>query len=113
MAVEPDRFFGRSANLDSIVGEHDLNPVRHGGDKGLQEDARGLRIGLVDQPSDCQVRGAVDGDEEIELALRGLHFGDVEMKIADRVGLELAFRRGFAFNLRQLRDFVTLKVTIR
>jgi hypothetical protein len=29
--------------------------------------------------------------------LHGVHFGDVEMKIANRVGLELAFRRGFAF----------------
>ena len=29
-------------------------------------------------------------DEEVELALRGSNLGDVDMKIADRIGLELA-----------------------
>ena len=76
--------------MDAVVGEHDLDPVGHGGDKGLQEGARGLRIGLVDELSDRELGGAVDGDEEIELALRGLHFGDVDVEEADRIGLELA-----------------------
>ena len=55
--------------LDAIVGEHDLNPAGQGGDKGLQEGARGLRIGLVDELSDRKLGGAVDRDEEIELSV--------------------------------------------
>jgi hypothetical protein len=66
--------------LDSIVGEHDLDPVGHTGDKGLQEGARGLHIGLADELSDRELGSSIDGDEEIELALRGLHFGDVDVE---------------------------------
>ena len=54
---------GQIGELDSIVGEHDLNPVRHGGDKGLQEGARGLRIGLVDELGDRELGWAVDRDK--------------------------------------------------
>jgi hypothetical protein len=36
----------------------------------VQTRARGLRIGLVDELSDRELAGAVDRDEEIELALR-------------------------------------------
>jgi hypothetical protein len=35
------------------------------------------------------------------------------MEIADRIGLELALRRGFAFDLRQARDLVTLKASMQ
>jgi len=99
--------------LASIVGEHDLDPVGHGGDNSLQEEARGLGIGLVDEPSDRELGGAVDRDEEIELALRGQHFGDVEVEESDRVGLELALGRSFARDLRQPRDSMTLKATMK
>ena len=75
--------------MDSVVGEHDLAPVGHGGDKGLEEGARGLHIGLVDELSDRELGSSINGDEEIELALRGLHFGDVDVEEADRIGLEL------------------------
>jgi hypothetical protein len=75
--------------------------------------ARGLRIGLVDQPSARELRGAVDRDEEIELALRGLHFGDVDVEEADWIGPELTLGRSFALDLRQPRDSVTLKATMK
>jgi hypothetical protein len=68
--------------LDSIVGEHDLDSIRRGGDEDLQEGASGLRIGFVDELSDRELGGAVDCDEEIEFALRGLHFGDVDVEEA-------------------------------
>jgi hypothetical protein len=51
-----------------------------------------------------ELRGPVDRDDEMELALRGSHLGDVIMEIAGRIGLELALRRGFAFDLRQPRN---------
>src|SRR5215831_11321800 len=99
--------------LDSIVGEHDLDLVGHSGDKGLQEGARSLRIGFVDELSDRELGGAVDRDKEIELALLGLHFGDVDAEEANRIDLELALGRGFAFNLRQPRDSMTLEATMQ
>ena len=44
LAVEPDRFFGRSANWIPLSVSTISTPVRHGGDKGLQEGARGLGL---------------------------------------------------------------------
>ena len=105
--------FWQIGELDSIVGEHDLDPVGHGGGEGLQEGARGLCISLVDELSDSKLGGAVDRYVEIELALRGLHFGDVDMKLADRIGLELALGRSFAFDLRQAGDPMTLKAAMQ
>jgi hypothetical protein len=49
----------------------------------------------------------------IELALRGLHFRDVGMGKADRIGLELTLGRSIAFDLWQPRDSVTSKATMK
>ena len=50
---------------------------------------------------------------QVELALRSSNLGDVDMKIADRIGLEFAFGRGFAFDLRQPGDPVALQTPVK
>jgi hypothetical protein len=40
------------------------------------------------QFNEGELRRSVDSDDEVELAPRGSDFGDVDMKIADRVSLE-------------------------
>ena len=59
-----------------------------------------------------ELRRSVDGDEQVELALRSSNFGEVDMKIADWIGLEFAFGRGYAFDLRQPRDPVALQTPV-
>ena len=44
---------------------------------------------------------------------RGPNFGDVDMEVADRIGLELALGRRFAFDLRQARDAVALQAAMQ
>jgi hypothetical protein len=61
-----------------------------------------LRATFFVQFDKGELGGAVDRHQQVELALRGAHFGDVDVKLADRVGLELALGRGLAFDLRQL-----------
>ena len=74
--------------LDAVVREDGMNTIRHGGDQPPQEVARGV-TGLVRmQLGESELRRAVDGDEEVELSLGGLHFGDVDVEEADRIGLE-------------------------
>jgi hypothetical protein len=41
------------------------------------------------------------------------HLLDVDMEIADRIGLEFAFGRGFAFDLRQPGDPVALQTPVK
>ena len=36
-----------------------------------------------------ELRRPIDSNEEIESALGSLHFGDIDMEEADRIGLEL------------------------
>jgi hypothetical protein len=37
-----------------------------------------------------ELGGPIDGDEEIEPALGGADFGDVDVRVTDRIDLELA-----------------------
>jgi hypothetical protein len=46
--------------------------------------------GLLVQLGEGELRGPVTGDEEIEPALCGTDFSDVDVEVADRVDLELA-----------------------
>ena len=57
--------------------------------------------------------GPVDRDDEIEPALRSSNLGDVDMEVANRIGLELALRRGFAFDLRKPGDPVALQASMK
>src|ERR1700757_2730920 len=41
------------------------------------------------QLGEGELRGPIDGDEEVEPALGGADFGDVDVEVADRIGLEL------------------------
>ena len=59
-------------------------------DEVHQEVSRDPPCGLLVQYGEGYLRGPVDGDKKIELALRGAYISDVDMEVADRVGLELA-----------------------
>jgi hypothetical protein len=60
-----------------------------------------------------ELRGPIDCNDEIELALSGSDLGDVDMEIADRIDLELALGRGFAFDLGQPRDPMALQAAMQ
>jgi hypothetical protein len=67
----------------------------------------------VDELSDRELGSSIDGDEEIELALRGLHFGDVDVEEADRIGLERPPRLFVAFHLGQSAKAVALQTAMQ
>ena len=76
----------REGELDAVVGEHGVDPVRHRRDQG-DEECRGRgSAGLLYQLYEGEFARAINGHIEVELALGGLHFGDVDMEIADWVG---------------------------
>lgn len=63
--------------------------------------------GLLMQFDEGELRGAIGGDEHVQLALLGAHLGDVDVEVADRIGLELLLRRPVAFDSRQAADAAT------
>ena len=78
-----------------------MDLVGDSGDQAAREVPRSAARHLLMQFDEGELRRSVDGDEQVELALRGSNLGDVDMKIADRVGLEFPLGGGLAFNLRQ------------
>jgi hypothetical protein len=97
----------------SIVGEDGVDLVGNGVDQPTQEVTRGLASHFLMQFDEGELRGSVDCNEPIEFALRGSDFGDVDMKIADRVSLEFLLGGGFAFDLRQPGDPVPLQTPMK
>ena len=106
-------FAGGIGEVGSVVGEDGGDLVGDGGDQAAQEVCSRFARHLLVQFDEGELRGPVDRDDEIELALSGSDLGEVDMEIADRIGLELALRRGFAFDLRQARDPVALKASMQ
>ena len=68
--------------VGSVVGENGVDLVRNGGDQAAQEVRRGAARHLLMQFDEGELRGAIDRDEQIELALCGPNLSDVDMKIA-------------------------------
>lgn len=64
------------------------------------------------QLDEGELRGAVDGDEHVQLALLGpdLRF---DVKLADRVALKFPLRRFVALDIRQPADAMALQATMQ
>ena len=60
-----------------------------------------------------ELGGSVDRHQQVELALCGAYLGDVDVEVADRVGLELALVRAVALDLRQAGDAMALQATMQ
>jgi len=60
-----------------------------------------------------ELRGAVNRDQEIELALLGTHLRDIDMKVADRVGFELFAPGLVAIDVGQPGDAVSLQAAVQ
>jgi hypothetical protein len=99
--------------LDAVVGQHGVDLVGHGFEETAEEVGRDPRRGFLVQLDEGELRGAVDGDEQVELALLGPDLGDVDMEVADRVALELALVGLVAVDLRQPADPMTLKAAMQ
>src|SRR6202453_4586966 len=99
--------------VGSVVGEDGMDLVGDGGDQAAQEVSGSLARPLLVHLDEGELRRSVDGDDEVELALRGSNLGDVDMEIADRIGLEFAFGGGFAFDLRQPGDPMALQTPVK
>ncbi|MDA9421108.1 hypothetical protein XH97_03070 [Bradyrhizobium sp. CCBAU 53380] len=70
-------------------------------------------VGFLVQLCVGELRGAIDGDEEIEPALGGADFSYVDVEVADWVALELAFDAFAIFHFRQPRNAVALKTSMK
>ena len=66
---------------------HSLDFVWHGGNESFEKVCRDGPGGFFVQLGEGELRGAVDGHEEVELAFFGSHLGNIDVEIADGVSL--------------------------
>ena len=87
--------------LDAIVGQDGMDFVGHSSNEMAQELGSHRSGHPLVQLSEGELGGAVNGDKQVQLAFFGLHFGNVEVKIADGIRLEAAFLRRFVGDFGQ------------
>jgi hypothetical protein len=87
-------------------------PLVHG-DQPEQELSGDGGGGLLMQLDEGELRGAVDGDEHVQLALFSPHLGDIDVEVADRVALERLLRGPVAFNIGQPADAMALQAAVQ
>ena len=73
---------------DRIIGQDRVDVVGYGFQQMLEELPGRSPVSLVDELRYRELAGAIDTDEEIELAFGGLHLGDIDMEEADRITFE-------------------------
>ncbi len=99
--------------MGAVVGQDDVDAIRHGLDQRPQEVSGDLARGLLVQLDEGKLRGAVDGNQEVELTLFGSDLSDIDVEIAEWVGFEGAFFGLVSRDLWQTRDAVALQAAVQ
>ena len=71
--------------LDAVICKHRMDFVGHQVDQTLEEIRRDPPCRPVMQLDKDKLRRSVNGNEHMQLALRGSDFGDVDTKVADGI----------------------------
>jgi hypothetical protein len=90
-----------------------VDAIRNGLDKCFKERDGCSRVGPFHEFHYGELRGAVDGYEEVELAFGGSHLGQVDVEEADRIGVELLGARLVPLDLRQAADAMAFQATMK
>ena len=98
----------------SVVGEHRVDFVGDEFDERLQEVCGSSSGGAFDESGKSKLGGAIHGHEEPELAFLGPDLGEINVEVADGIGLELLLGpAGMALQFRQPADAMTLKTAVQ
>ncbi len=98
--------------LDAVVRQNRVDAIGDRLEQTFEEFPRSLAIRLIYELRDGKFAGPVNAHKEIELAFNRLHLGDIDMKEADGLTLELLPLWLVALDVRQARDAVPLKATM-
>jgi len=104
---------GTVGELDAVVGEHGMDAIRNGFDERFEEGSGSSHVGLFDEFYHGELRGPVDGHEQIELALGRSYFSQVDMKEADRIAVELLPSGPVPFDLWQTADAMPFEAAVQ
>ena len=92
---------GLVSELDPIVGQNGMDPIRNDAQEIFEEFPGRLPIGFLDQLCDSEFACPVNRHEEIQPAFSGLDFRYVEMKKTNWVALEALASGLVSLDVRQ------------
>ena len=99
--------------MRAVVGQHGVNCVGHGLDEGAQEISGDASRGLFVQFHEGKLGDPVDGNQQVKPTLSSLNLGNVDVKVAERVDLELALARRGGLDLGQSGDTMPLQAAVQ
>ena len=99
--------------LNAVVGENGMDLVGHGFEQVLKEFPGCFSVGLLDELSDRKLAGAVDADEQVELAFGSLHLGNIDVEEPDWIAFEALTFGLVALDVGQTRDAVSLQAPMQ
>jgi hypothetical protein len=99
--------------LDAVIGEYGVKCVRNNCDTIAQELCRHSLERFSVQLGIGELRGAVDGDKHVSLAFFGAHFGNIDVEVANWVGLELFLLWRVTLDGWQAADAVPHQTTVK
>jgi hypothetical protein len=76
-----------TGEVGAVVGQRRMDLVRHSRDQGPQEVARHIPGGFLMQLGKSELAGAINGHQQIEPPFLRVHLSDVNVEVADGVGL--------------------------
>lgn len=100
--------------MDAVIREHRVDVIRDEFDELAQEVSGDASGGLFVKLGEGEFGSAINRDEEIEFSLRGADLGEIDMKVADGVSLELLlWGRAMTCHVRKAADAMTLEATMQ
>ena len=99
--------------LDAVIDQNRVYSIRYGFEQVFEELPSCSPVSLVDQLRHRKLAGPLNPHEHVQLAFGGLHFGDVDVKEADRVAFEELTLRLVPLDVRQAGDAVSLQTTVQ
>jgi hypothetical protein len=101
------------SKLDAVIGQDRVNVIRNDHNQLSQEPASRVTSLIRVQFGVGELRRAAGGDKQIKSSFFSVHLGYINMKIADRILLELFLNRFVTFNFRQAADAVPLQTAMQ
>lgn len=96
-----------------LFRQHRVDVIWYALDQGDQESRGRGGAGFRTLRDEGEFAGLVDRHIEIELAFGGAYFGNVDVELVDRVGLELALRLLVTCYLGQPADSMALQAAMQ
>jgi len=104
---------GLVSELDPIVGQNGMDPIRNDAQEIFEEFPGRLPIGFPDELCDSEFACPVDGNEEVQLALRSLDFGNIDVKKTDGIAFKTLSFGLVSLDIRKPGYPVTLKAAMQ